>query len=233
MLSLTNNYNEGKCLGNHPFGKLFVVYKDEYNVHFEKCVIDGVISTDKFKMIRKLKYNSYIVEYEKMTDYILIESIQKLPDQLNEIEIKKMILDLFNAINILQERQLYVDSIQLNSVYKTKNHYKLDCYNVCDTGNYQFLVQQVCYIGLNILKKQNTKFYHLLEVYSNPHFQSSISDMINHLTKTSIKSDNYLLKNISNTRKKNNILIELLYYILLFYPFLPLIIVLLIIILII
>jgi len=233
MLSLMNNYKEEKYLGKHPLGNLYIISKDEYDVHFEKCVIDGVIPVEQFKKIRKLKYNSYIIEYEKMNDFIVLESINILPDQLNEKEVKKLIIDLFNAVNTLQERKLYVENIQLKNVYKTKNHYKLDCYNVCETGNYKILIQDVCHIGLNIIDNKKSRIYRLLKIYMNPSFQSSIPHMIEHLQKASINKGNYLLEEKVDYKKKRNILFELILYIITFYPFLPLIIILFIIILII
>ena len=232
MLSLLNNYKEDRYLGKHQLGNLYTVSKDEYDVHFEKCVIDGVISVEQFKMIRKLKYNSYIVEYEKMNDYIVLEAINVLPEQLDEVEVKKLIIDLFNVVNTLQERKLYVENIRLKNVYKTKNHYKLDCYNVCKTGNYKILIQDVCHIGLNIINNKS-RIYRLLKIYMNPFFQSSIPHMIKRLQKVSINKGSYLLSEKVDYRKKRNILTEVFLYIITFYPFLPVIIILFIIILII
>ena len=198
-MMLSNGYQKGQFIFEHPFGSVYRIFKDEYNIHFEKCLIDGNISLDTFSTLHQLKHYSQIVEYETQKDYIIIENINLLPPFLTSNEIKKLMIDMFYAIDILKQHQLSIAHISLNQIYQSNTHYKLDCYNI-GNADYKTLIQDVCQIGLTIIDEKESELYLLLKLFVNKKYQRSISSMIKQLEHVKVINEIYPI----NTNKKQD-----------------------------
>lgn len=203
-MTLISGYSDGEFVVNHSLGRMIRVYKKEYDILFEKCVVDGNLSKKEFENLSKLKYNSYIVQYESNDNcHIVIENIKKLPEKMSEKEIGKMIIDMLYAIKTLKEYKTSTIEITIDRIYQTNHHYKLDAYPI---GNreYKFLIQDVCQIGLQLFEQNPNEFYKQLLFYVNIKYQDTIENMIRQLESIEVTNESeYLLLNtgIKNYRQ--------------------------------
>ncbi|MFR7591597.1 MAG: hypothetical protein ACLUVC_09150 [Longibaculum sp.] len=202
-MTLIDGYHDGEFVKEHPLGPIQRVFKDEYHIHFEKCVIQGQISKEQFHDLRKLKYNSYIVEYESCQDQVIVlENIKCLPKTMSLYEVYKMLIDMFHAVEVLQENQLSTEMITIDRIYQTQHHYKLDCYPI-SYRDYPLLIQDICQIGLQIIPHKSKQLYYLFVLYSNIKYQDSIKQMIRNLENITIEDEkcNLCQMNLQDYRK--------------------------------
>lgn len=187
-MMLIEGYSEGEFIKKHFLGNMTKIYKEDYHMRFEKCIIRGRFNPNNFKDLQLLKYNSYIVHYECCSEqYVILENIMVLPQKMSSQQVHRMIIDLFNAINVLKKSNLSTTMITLDRVYQTIHHYKLDCYPISQR-DYSLLIQDVCQIGMNILNESD-EMYKWLSLYINIKYQDSISVMIRTLENCSVHND--------------------------------------------
>lgn len=212
---LSNGFQKGRYILDHPFGKMYEIYKDEYHIHFEKCLIEGQISQELFSQLHALKHFSQIVEYESQNENIIVENIRPLPQNMSVQDIKKMIIDMFYAVQILKDHEISIESIKINQIYQSKNHYKLDCYCI-GHSDYQELIQDICNIGLNIIDSKEKELYNILMQYVNIKYQVSFQKMINKIEMSHINNTQYEInyKESIDYRKNQWITLQLPYYVL-------------------
>lgn len=209
-MMLNNGYQEGTYVCSHPFGDVVRIFKEEYGIRFEKCVIKGHMSEDIFYKVHSLKYCSYIVEYESNQDIIILENIYELPKQMTAIEVKKMILDLLHAIEVLQQHHLSLEHVHISQIYKTKQHYKLDCYNI-GNASYQTLIQDICEIGLNIIDQDNGKLRRVLYLYTHQKYQDPLKQIIRIIEQIPVSECSYTIE--QGNYQKPFIVAPLIYYV--------------------